>query len=93
MILMENIPPIPPNSFRVVLEQAFKGGRLDSALMEALRNQARNLDLKNITRTQFKALFDEKRVVIKGQPAKPSSTLAGGTTYIDLLGFTESKSS
>jgi len=84
---MENVPPVPANSFRVTLNQSFKGGRLDSALMEVLRNQKEHLTLKNITRSQFKALFDEKRIQIKGQPAKPSSTLAAGVTYVDLLGF------
>ena len=84
---MENVPPVPPNSFRVILKQLSRGGRLDSALMEALRNQKENLTLKNITRTQFKALFEEKRIQIKGQPAKPSSSLAAGVTYVDLLGF------
>jgi hypothetical protein len=82
---MENVPPAPPHSFRVVLTQSVKGGRLDSALMEALRDQKEDLALRNITRTQFKKLFAEKKIQIKGQPAKPSSTLASGTTYVDIL--------
>jgi hypothetical protein len=84
---MDHVPPVPPNSFRVVLEQSIPGGRLDSALMEALRNQSENPDLKALSRGKFKELFAEKRIQIKGQPAKASSTLARGTTYVDLLGF------
>jgi hypothetical protein len=84
---MENIPPVPPNSFRVTLKQSQAGERLDSALMKALRDQAQNPQLKAITRSQFKALFDKKKIQIKGQTAKPSSTLAVGITYVDLLGF------
>lgn len=58
-------------------------------LMEALRNQSRNLDLKILSRTGFKELFAKKHIRIKGQPAKPSSTLALGITYIDIIGYTE----
>lgn len=84
---MSNIPPQPPGSFRVIIELKFKAARLDSVLMEKLREQKENLDLKNITRTQFKKLFQEHRVVIKGQAARPSSGLSAGVTYVDLLGF------
>ena len=84
---MENIPPIPPNSFRVIINQSQAGERLDAVLMKALRDQSQNQELKAITRTQFKALFDKKKIQIKGQTAKPSSTLAAGTTYVDLLGY------
>jgi 23S rRNA-/tRNA-specific pseudouridylate synthase len=57
--------------------------------MEALRKQSRNLLLKNISRTEFKELFKAKKVRIKGQPATPSSALAEGTTYVDIMGFQE----
>ncbi len=83
---MENIPPIPPNSFRITLKQTMKGARLDSVLMEALRAQNQNLDLKNISRAKFKELFNKKMVQIKGQNARASSQLASGTTYVDILG-------
>jgi hypothetical protein len=59
--------------------------RLDTHLLEALRGQEENGDLKRISRSQFKKLFDEKRVLIKGQPAKPSSSLAAGVTYVDVV--------
>ena len=84
---MANIPLTPPNSFRVTLNQSQGGERLDSVLMKALRDQNQNQQLKAITRSEFKALFEKNRIQIKGQTAKPSSTLAAGTTYIDLLGF------
>ena len=84
---MSNIPPQPANSFRVVLTIPFKAPRLDSLLMEALRAQDKNIDLKNITRGAFKELFKSKRILIKGQPTRPASALSGGTTYVDILGF------
>ena len=80
-------PPKPDNSFRVKIELAFKEPRLDSVLMVKLREQKENLDLRNITRGQFKKLFDEKRIRIKGQAARPSSSLAAGITYVDVLGY------
>ena len=81
------IPQQPANSFRVTLTVNTGQSRMDSTLMAALREQSQNLDLKNISRTAFKKLFDEKRILIKGQPARPSSGLAAGTTYVDILGF------
>ena len=85
----DKIPKQPENSFRVTLELGVKLPRLDSVLLEYLRHQERNADLKRISRTVFKKLFDEKRIVIKGQAAKPSSGLAAGTTYVDILGYSE----
>ena len=84
---MSMIPPQPPNSFRVTLTLPHKAPRLDSVLMEALRAQNQNLDLKNLTRGAFKELFKNKRILIKSQPTRPSSALSGGTTYVDILGF------
>ena len=84
---MENIPAIPPHSFRVTLNQTSPGERLDAVLMEGLRAQDQNQKLKAISRAQFKVLFAEKKIQIKGQNAKPSSTLAKGTTYVDILGY------
>ena len=84
---MSMIPPQPKNSFRVTLELTSGMPRLDSLLMEALRGQSKNLDLKNLTRSAFKQLFKEKRILIKDQPARPASSLSGGTTYVDILGF------
>ena len=85
---MNNIPEQPDNSFRVVLVLNHKAPRLDSLLMESLRAQDRNDDLKRISRSNFKKLFNEKKILIKGQCAKPSSAIAAGTTYIDILGYT-----
>jgi len=83
--MSEHIPAAIPNSFRVVLQLASKGSRLDGELLRALREQKEHLDLRNISREKFKKLFSEKKILIKGQPARPSSTLASGTTYVDIL--------
>jgi len=84
-----NVPEVPENSFRVTLELTRPQPRMDGLLLEALRAQNRNPLLKNISRTEFKALFKKKRVLIKGQPATPASSLTTGTTHIDILGYTE----
>lgn len=84
--MQDFIPPQPPKSFRVVLD-LYKGQkRLDNVLLAELKNQHENLKLKEITRTQFKALFKDGKILIKGQKAHPSSALSKGITYIDILG-------
>lgn len=80
-----NVPPSVPGAFRVKLLMNSRQPRLDVHLLEALRGQEENPELKRISRTQFKKMFDEKKILIKGQPAKPSSSLAAGITYVDLL--------
>lgn len=85
--MSENIPPRPPKSFRIVLELGAREPRIDTVLLQALRNQDENMELKQISRTAFKKLFDDKKIHIKGQSARPSSALAKGTTYVDILGF------
>jgi hypothetical protein len=86
---MEQPPstPQPPNSFRIILTLARSAPRIDQVLIEALRKQSENILLQNISRTAFKELFNTKRVLIKGQPARPSSSLAHGSTTVDVLGF------
>lgn len=81
------IPPQPSNSYRIALELNRTSARLDNLLLAALKEQSEQLDLKNISRTQFKNLFNNKKVQIKGQNARPTSKLVAGTTYIDILGF------
>ena len=83
------VPEKPENSFRVVLTTSLKAQRLDTFLLQSLREQDRNKELKTISRTAYKKLFLEKRIRIKGQNAKPASSIASGTTYIDILGFEE----
>lgn len=85
MTKSSHIPEAPKNSFRITLNIGQSRTRLDAPLMEALRAQSENLDLKNISRSQFKEFFKDKRILIKGQPAKPSSELAAGVTYVDIL--------
>lgn len=84
---MSQVPPIPENAFRIVLELAERQPRLDTLLLQAIREQERNEELKRISRTAYKQLFYDKRIVIKGQSATPSSSLAKGTTYVDILGY------
>jgi hypothetical protein len=83
---MTLVPPKPKNSFRVTLV-ATRKFRLDALLMAALKAQDQNILLTNISRGALKALFGEKKIQIKGQNAKPSSMIAVGTTYVDILGF------
>ena len=80
-----NPPPKPDRAHRIILNILNPRTRLDGVLMEALRNQDENPELKGISRARFKALFHEKKILIKGQPARPSSELASGITYVDIL--------
>lgn len=82
-----NIPPKMPKAFRIAIELNQSEPRLDNILLTALREQSENLTLKVISRGALKDLFVEKKIFIKGQRAKPSSSLAKGTTYIDILGY------
>ena len=86
---MTNIPvPIqPPQSFRVVLNLKSRQSRMDNTLLAALKDQKENLDLRNISRGALKELFSKGQIQIKGQKATPSSALAVGVTYVDILGF------
>lgn len=82
-------PPVQPkNSFRITLELTSKM-RIDGVLLEQLKAQSRNMKLKAISRSALKELFKTKRITLKGQSAVPSSLLAKGTTYVDILGFEE----
>lgn len=84
---MTNEPPKPANSFRVTLNLPLAVPRLDQVLLEELRKQTENLTLKNISRSEFKELFKSGKIQIKGQRAHPASSLAQGTTTVDILGF------
>ncbi|MGZ3695844.1 MAG: hypothetical protein ACXWQO_17265 [Bdellovibrionota bacterium] len=86
----DHTPKQPENSFRIVLTVNKRMPRLDALLLEAIRAQDKNDELKRISRTVFKGLFNDKKILIKGQAAKPSSSLATGTTYVDILGYSES---
>lgn len=83
----DNIPPKPANSFRITLDLLRPAGRLDAVLLQAIKGQNENLTLREISRTAFKELFNSGKIQIKGQNARPSSGLAKGITYIDILGF------
>lgn len=80
---------IPDTAFRVTLNLDFAESRMDNVLLNALRVQTENEKLKAISRSGLKDLFNQKKILIKGQRAKSSSALAKGTTYVDILGFAE----
>lgn len=79
-------PEQPKNSFRVTVNLTISR-RIDGVILEALRSQDQNSELKSISRTALKTLFKSKRIQLKGQSAVPSSTLAVGITHIDVLGY------
>jgi hypothetical protein len=85
------IPPQPPKSFRIVLELNRSEKRLDNVLLAAIKAQNENLDLREVTRTKFKELFNTGKILIKGQRATPSSAVAKGLTYVDILGYPTKK--
>ncbi len=82
-----HVPNVPKGAFRLVIELASPRPRIDQVLLEELRRQNVNIDLRAISRAKLKELFKKKRIRIKGQVALPSSSLAKGTTYIDILGY------
>lgn len=81
------VPPKPPNSFRIILELNRSANRLDAVLLAALKEQNEDLNLREISRAKFKELFVKGKILIKGQRATPSSSIARGKTYIDILGY------
>jgi ribosomal 50S subunit-recycling heat shock protein len=83
----DHVPPKPANSIRIVLELNKAEKRLDNVLLRAIKAQKENLSLREITRTAFKELFNEGKIRIKGQNARPSSAVAKGITYVDIIGF------
>lgn len=85
--MQDNIPIQAKNSFRIVLELNMAEKRLDTVLLQALRAQNDNINLKNISRLNFKELFKSGKILIKGQKAKTSSAVAKGVTYVDILGY------
>lgn len=84
---MTTVPVQPPNSFRIALNLEHPEPRMDNVLLNALREQDENEKLKGISRGALKELFNEKKIIIKGQRAKSNSALAKGITYVDILGF------
>lgn len=83
--MTNNIPVQPANSFRVTITLDYGADRLDGILLDALKRQTESEKYKNISRSALKTLFIDGKVTIKGQRAKPSSSLAKGVTYIDIL--------
>jgi hypothetical protein len=84
---MTTIPEQPAKSFRITLNLEKPESRMDNILLNALREQNENEELKSISRGALKDLFNEKKIFIKGQRAKSNSALAKGITYVDILGY------
>ena len=85
--MQEFIPPRPPKSYRIVLELSRSEKRLDTVLLAAIKQCNDNLNLREISRTKYKELFNNGQIMIKGQRATPSSSVAKGTTYVDILKY------
>lgn len=83
------VPPRPPKSFRITLELNRAEKRLDTVLLTAIKAQNEDLNLREISRTKFKELFNSGKIMIKGQRATPSSAVAKGITYVDILGYSK----
>lgn len=83
----DRIPPQPPKSFRVIIETHARLSRMDNKLLMVLKEQTENSQLQAISRNALKQLFLNGRIQIKGQQAKPSSAIAKGITYVDILGY------
>jgi hypothetical protein len=79
------IPEQPVNSFRITLNLVHREPRMDNVLLTALRSQDENPTLKIVSRGALKTMFQTSKIMIKGQRAKSSSSLAKGTTYVDIL--------
>ena len=82
-------PSTPRPSFQIILNLTTPKPRLDQVLLDELRKQDLNIHLKNISRSEFKELFKKKRIRIKGQNAVPSSSLAQGSTTLEIIGYKE----
>lgn len=83
----DNVPPLVKNAFRIALDLNKAQKRLDTVLLQALRDQDENINLKHISRMTFKDLFKDGKILIKGQKAKTSSAVAKGVTYVDIIGY------
>lgn len=82
---IDKTPAQPANSHRITIEIYARVGRMDTTLLNALKEQKEDLALRNISRQGLKNLFLDGKIQIKGQRAKPSSALAKGITYVDIL--------
>lgn len=81
------VPVRPAKSFRIIINLNYRSERMDTVLIEALRNQNENATLKIISRGALKELFTNGKIEIKGQRAKSNSAINKGMTYVDILGF------
>lgn len=85
--MTDHTPVKPANSARIILTLNYPESRMDNILLKACKEQDEYANLKIISRGALKALFTAGKVMIKGQRAKSSSSLASGVTYVDIIGF------
>ena len=64
------IPEKPADCFRITLNLEHAQDRMDNVLLEALRSQDENSDLKNISRTALKNLLLYSLIKAIGQLGK-----------------------
>ncbi|HXH74298.1 MAG TPA: hypothetical protein VNJ08_04990 [Bacteriovoracaceae bacterium] len=76
---------LPTGAFRIAITLDHQESRMDNVLLNSLREQEENMELKMVSRSALKEMFNNKKIMIKGQRAKSSSALAKGTTYVDIL--------
>ncbi len=89
--MQDFIPPRVPKAFRIVLDLNRSEKRLDVVLLAAIKAQNEDLNLREISRTKYKELFTSGKIQIKGQRATPSSAIAKGITYVDIIGYKNKK--
>ena len=84
--MKNHVPPQPANSVRITLDLTVAEPRLDNALLKVIKHN-KDLEFGEISRSTLKKLFSEGKIQIKGQNARPSSSIAAGITYVDILGL------
>jgi ribosomal 50S subunit-recycling heat shock protein len=84
--MQNNIPPQPADSVRITLDLEVAEPRLDNALLKVIKHNKDKV-YGEISRTALKKLFSDGKIQIKGQRAKPASSIAVGITYVDILGL------
>lgn len=89
--MQDFIPPRVPKAFRIILDLNRSEKRLDVVLLAAIKAQNEDLNLREISRTKYKELFTSGKIQIKGQRATPSSAIAKGITYVDIIGYKNKK--
>ncbi len=80
------MPVKPPNSTRITLDLPVAEPRLDAALLKFIKH-SKDLKIGELSRAALKKLFTDGKIQIKGQRARPASSIAAGITYVDILDY------